>query len=68
MVAITERGLADRQRARYSVTRLWATLRRWRRRLRERAQLAQMTERELHDLGLSHGGIHAELRKPFWRA
>ena len=67
MIAISELVLADRQQARYSLARLWATLSRWRRLVRERAQLAEMTERELHDLGLSHGDIYAELRKPFWR-
>ncbi len=40
----------------------------WRRRWREREQLARLTERDLHDLGLSRTDIYAELRKPFWRA
>ena len=67
MVAISELGLTDRQRASYFLARLWATLRHWRRRARQRAQLAQMAVHELHDLGLSHSSIYAELQKPFWR-
>jgi uncharacterized protein YjiS (DUF1127 family) len=49
------------------VTGLGARLRLWRRRVRERNQLARLGERELHDLGLSRGTVYAELRKPFWR-
>ena len=67
MVAISELGLPERHRAGYFLARLWMTLHHWRRRARQRAQLAQMTECELHDLGLSFGSIYAELRKPFWR-
>jgi uncharacterized protein YjiS (DUF1127 family) len=67
MAAMSERALTDCQPARYSLGPLWATLRRWRRRFREREQLASMSERELHDLGLSHGDVYAELQKPFWR-
>lgn len=50
------------------VPRLGALLRQWQRRSRERDQLARLSERELHDLGLSRGAVYAELRKPFWRA
>jgi uncharacterized protein YjiS (DUF1127 family) len=49
------------------VARLGALLRLWRRRIRERDQLARLSERDLHDLGLSRGAVYAELRKPFWR-
>jgi uncharacterized protein YjiS (DUF1127 family) len=45
-----------------------ALLRRWRRRIEERDQLAKLGERDLHDLGLSRAAVYAELRKPFWRA
>jgi uncharacterized protein YjiS (DUF1127 family) len=47
--------------------RLAAVLRVWRQRARERDQLARLSERDLHDLGLSRGTVYAELRKPFWR-
>ena len=47
--------------------RLAAVVRLWLRRARERDQLARLSERDLHDLGLSRGTVYAELRKPFWR-
>jgi uncharacterized protein YjiS (DUF1127 family) len=40
----------------------------WRKRSVERAELAHMDERELHDIGLSPAMIAYELNKPFWRA
>ena len=47
---------------------LVAQLRLWRRRARERSQLARLSERDLHDIGMSRGTVYAELQKPFWRA
>ena len=46
---------------------LLATLRLWRRRSRERAQLASFSLRELHDIGLSNADAMQEAGKPFWR-
>jgi uncharacterized protein YjiS (DUF1127 family) len=43
-------------------------LRLWRRRIREREELAAMSERDLRDLRLSRSDVVVELRKPFWRA
>ena len=48
--------------------RVLATLRLWRRRIRERRQLARLSERDLHDIGVSRATVYNELRKPFWRA
>jgi uncharacterized protein YjiS (DUF1127 family) len=42
-------------------------LRAWLERARQRRQLAGLSERELHDIGLSHAAAQAEARKPFWR-
>lgn len=50
------------------VPRLRATLALWRRRARERAELARLGERELRDIGMSPGTLYTELGKPFWRA
>jgi uncharacterized protein YjiS (DUF1127 family) len=40
----------------------------WRERYQQRRELAQWTERDLHDLGLSWSEMLAEADKPFWRA
>jgi uncharacterized protein YjiS (DUF1127 family) len=44
------------------------TLRLWWQRYRQRRELAEWTERDLHDLGLSWSEMLAEADKPFWRA
>jgi uncharacterized protein YjiS (DUF1127 family) len=44
------------------------TLHVWRQRYRTRQELAQWTDRDLHDVGLSRGDIVNEAEKPFWRA
>ena len=44
------------------------TLQVWRDRSRQRRELAQWTERDLHDVGLSWSDIAHEAEKPFWRA
>jgi uncharacterized protein YjiS (DUF1127 family) len=44
------------------------TFRTWRDRVRQRRELAQWTDRELHDVGLSWSDIVREAEKPFWRA
>jgi uncharacterized protein YjiS (DUF1127 family) len=44
------------------------TLRLWRERQHERSRLGELTERDLHDVGLSRGDIFFEVEKPFWRA
>jgi uncharacterized protein YjiS (DUF1127 family) len=50
------------------LARLVATLRRWRRRVDERAALASLTHRELADFGASTADVYRELSTPFWRA
>jgi len=47
---------------------LGETFRTWRRRYRQRTELAQWTDRDLHDVGLSWSDIVRETEKPFWRA
>lgn len=39
----------------------------WRTRAREREALAAMSERDLHDIGLSRWDADYEAAKPFWR-
>lgn len=40
----------------------------WRERMRQRRELAQWSDRDLHDVGLSWSDIAHEAEKPFWRA
>ncbi len=40
----------------------------WLQRQHDRRQLAQLTNRDLHDIGLSWSDIVSEAEKPFWRA
>ncbi len=47
---------------------LGETLQVWRDRRRQRRELAQWTDRDLHDVGLSWSDIASEAEKPFWRA
>ena len=51
---------------------LWAqiseTLHTWRDRQHRRRELTQLTERDLHDVGLSWSDVVYEAEKPFWRA
>jgi uncharacterized protein YjiS (DUF1127 family) len=44
------------------------TLRVWHERQQNRRQLAQLSARDLHDVGLSWSDIVYEAEKPFWRA
>jgi uncharacterized protein YjiS (DUF1127 family) len=39
----------------------------WRRRARDRRELATLDHRTLRDLGLSDGEVQFEASKPFWR-
>ncbi len=40
----------------------------WRQRQRERHLLAELSDRDLHDVGLSWSDVALEAEKPFWRA
>jgi uncharacterized protein YjiS (DUF1127 family) len=42
-------------------------LREWRQRDRDRAELARLSEAELHDIGVTSAERWAEINKPFWR-
>ena len=43
------------------------TLQQWRRRRRERAELARLDDRMLRDIGITRGDVWQEINKPFWR-
>jgi uncharacterized protein YjiS (DUF1127 family) len=50
------------------LAQLGGLLQMWRDRRRQRRELAQWTDRDLHDVGLSWSDIANEAEKPFWRA
>ncbi len=43
------------------------TFKEWRDRQHQRRELAEMSDRDLQDAGLSRGELEFELDKPFWR-
>jgi uncharacterized protein YjiS (DUF1127 family) len=43
-------------------------LARWHRNAVEKRELAQLSERDLHDIGLTPADVRVALDKPFWRA
>jgi uncharacterized protein YjiS (DUF1127 family) len=47
--------------------RIATTLREWRRRMRDRARLAELDERMLKDIGLTRADAEFLINKPFWR-
>ncbi len=61
-----DRSMTDRHER--SVLLLFgAVLLTWHQRQRQRRELARLTERELHDVGLSWSEAAYEIGKPFWR-
>jgi uncharacterized protein YjiS (DUF1127 family) len=56
----------------HHVAGVWAnlaeTFHTWRQRYRARQELAQWTDRDLHDIGASWSDLVREAEKPFWRA
>jgi uncharacterized protein YjiS (DUF1127 family) len=50
-----------------SFARWRGALQLWRRRERERGELARMSEAELHDIGVTSAERWAEIHKPCWR-
>ena len=61
------RRRALRLTLRQALSRTLAMLREWRRRSRDRAELARFDERMLRDIGVTRGDVWNEINKPFWR-
>ena len=40
----------------------------WRQRHQQRVELCRLSERDIHDIGLSWPEVMEEAEKPFWRA
>lgn len=47
--------------------RLWALVLIWRQRARQRRQLAELSDRQLSDIGIDRLQAAQEAGKPFWR-
>ena len=58
---------AMRRSLREALTAVLAVLQKWRRRSRQRAELARLDERMLRDIGVTPGDVWHEINKPFWR-
>jgi uncharacterized protein YjiS (DUF1127 family) len=58
---------ARRRPARNRGTQVLAQLRQWRRRARERGELAALDDRMLADIGISRADAEFLANKPFWR-
>jgi uncharacterized protein YjiS (DUF1127 family) len=50
------------------LTQLGEPLQVWRRRYQSRRELAEWSDRELRDIGISWSDVAYEAEKPFWRA
>jgi uncharacterized protein YjiS (DUF1127 family) len=61
------RRRAVRRPLRRALDRSVATLRAWRQRSRERAELARLDDRMLRDIGVTRCDVWREINKPFWR-
>jgi uncharacterized protein YjiS (DUF1127 family) len=61
------RWRAWRHALRPALIRIFAMLREWRRRSRDRAELARFDDRMLRDIGVNRAEIWREINKPFWR-
>jgi uncharacterized protein YjiS (DUF1127 family) len=48
--------------------RIGETFHIWRQRYQRRRELAQWSDRDLHDIGKSWSDVVYEAEKPFWRA
>jgi len=79
MTALVHHSLTNRQvfpaHSRFAAPRrsevfagLGTTLRLWRRRMRERRELAVLSPRDLRDIGVSSSDVWHEIRLPFWRS
>lgn len=55
-------------RLRHAWTQLAELISAWRRRVRERRALAELSPRELADFGATTADVYREINSPFWRS
>lgn len=63
IAASSEKGAFSR-----AVTAAKATVALWRERVRQRRELAELTFRDVQEIGLDQAEIDREIAKPFWVA
>jgi len=68
MTIFTIADLRDHVTTESILSRVPGTLALWRKRARERAELATLSARDARDLGIDPGIVAYEASKPFWRA
>lgn len=68
MSSLTHESMIKHHGQKLLLSRLIDTFHIWRKRQQDRRQLAQLSARDLHDVGLSWSDIVYEAEKPFWRA
>ena len=68
MSIFTVADLRDHATTEGILSRVPGTLALWRKRARERAELATLSARDARDLGIDPGVVAYEASKPFWRA
>jgi uncharacterized protein YjiS (DUF1127 family) len=61
-------GIGSADRSTGLLARVQIAFNVWQRRIRERLELARMSDRELLDMGISKVDALVEYKKPFWRA
>lgn len=67
-MTVNDIGVPAAQRGDSLSGRVLTTLRLWRQRSRDRAELATLSARDARDLGIDPGVISYEASKPFWTA
>jgi uncharacterized protein YjiS (DUF1127 family) len=67
MSILTHESMINHHGSRF-FAKLSETIHIWRRRQQERRLLAELSDRDLHDVGLSWSDVALEAEKPFWRA
>jgi uncharacterized protein YjiS (DUF1127 family) len=70
MTACTHNAMTNHHHDFYShpLTSIADVLHTWRRRYQRRVELAQLSDRDFHDVGASWSDFASEANKPFWRA
>ena len=67
LLTISQLSVRPARHRRSRLAAFGATLGEWRQRSRERTALAQLTQRELADIGANSADVYRELATPFWR-